>query len=349
MPLSATQYLVKPKENKVRKEHFSFSYMAKKVIERQKINKDTIIVIVGERRNGKSNWGLKLVMKYIEYIRKINPDYKWSWKDNFPLTRGQAMDKVEGIPEGSFIVYDEGGDVMYRGDTLSYMNKSLIKFMAKTGKKRLLTLIILPDIYLLDPKILNMAQFLVAVPYRYQDICSFAFIFGRNPNPFVQDKFGLESIKRHFQSKKVRMSLRMAQMHGKLKVKRGDTEVEIPYPKELFAYLRNLPTFLHWHRFTSVEKGFEERYIKFVKDKQLSMKDEITFVKETDYKKMRDKYEVLLYNLYVKQGMTYAQMERMHMNDTGRRLSNAQAIKKAIETATIRFGKRSLYERERSY
>lgn len=325
-------------ETRVDKPRFSFTWMAKEVIKRQQDDKDTIIVVAGERRNGKSNWALKIIAKFIKEKRKLDPNFEWSWKENFPLTRSMAMDNVENIEEGGFICYDEAGDVMYRGDTLSVMNKKLIKFMSKSGKKQLLTLIVLPDIFLLDPKILNMAHFLVAVPYRFKKICSFAFIFGRNPNTFVKDKFGLEMIVRQFQSKKTKRALRMAQMRGKIKVTVDNEKVEIPYPQDLFAFLRSLPTFLHWHRFTKADKSFEDRYIKNVKNKQLAARDEMNYVKESDFKKLKNRYETLMYNLYVRQGMTYAQLERMHMNEVGKRLVNAQSIRKSIESTAVRVG-----------
>lgn len=335
--LDASQYFIgKTPVVKQKKPQFSFTYLAKKILERQKHDKDTIIVVVGERRNGKSNWGLKLTKEFISQKRLENPEFKWSWKANFPLTRSDAMAKVEDVPRGSFIFYDEGGDFMYRGDTLSYMNKMLIKFMSKTGTKRLLTLIILPDIYILDPKILNMAHFLVAVPYRYENICSFSFIYSRNPNPFVQDKFGLEQIKRRFAGTKIKRSLRMATMSGKISIIKDKKKMLIPYPKELFSFLKGLPTYIHSHRFSAVEKSFEERYIKNVKEKQLAIKDEVAFVKQSDFNKLYNKYTTLIFNLYTKRQMRYTWIEQLHMNSMGVRLSTASSIRKLIQSVAER-------------
>jgi len=340
-------YEVLNSEVKVKKKfpRFSFKYMAKKIIERQGHDKDTIIVICGERRNGKSNWGLNLIRSFMREKKKIDPSYRWNWKENFPLTRNEAIEKVESLPDGSFVFYDEGIDFMYRGDTLAQMNKALIKFMAKSGKKKLLTIIILPDIFTLDVKILNMAHFLVAVPYRFEEVCAFAFIFSRSPNPFIQDKFGLEKIKREFASRKVRKGLRSAVMSGEISVKvKWNERVTIPYPQELFTFLRRMDTFLYWHSFSGVNKKFEQDYIMHVKDKQLTMKDEIAFVKYKDWIKVCEKYETLIYNLYLKHGMKMAQIERLHINNVGMRLTNYTTLKKMIESMSERYANKVLIE-----
>ena len=342
--MDALDYIIQNNEELEDKntEMFSFKWLAKLIIRRQKLDKDTIIVVTGERRMGKSNWLLKLMNAFIKEKRKENPNYKWSFNKNFPLTREEAIDKVEKIPDESFIFYDEGGDIAYSSDTLNAMNKRLVKFMAKSGKKRLLTLIALPDVFMLDKKILNMALFLVAVPYRYRDVCSFAFIYGRNPNPFIQDKFGLEYIKRMFAGRRASTSSRMPTLSGTYSIKRKvdgvDTTIKVPYPRDLFNFMRSLPTFLHYHRFGRVCKVTEDRYIRKVKMRQIFIQDKFGFVKTSIHRKVCEKYHTLLYNLYYKMDLSYAQIERLHLNEQGKRLTGAVTIKKKIENLTAKWG-----------
>lgn len=343
--MDALKYLIaqEKQEEQADKERFSFEFLAQQAIERQKVKKDTIIVIAGDRRNGKSNYGLKIIKAYIKLKRQQDPDFEWSWKANFPLTRMDAMDKVENLPQGSFIFYDEAGDVMYRADTLSLMNKKLIKFMAKSGIKELLTIIILPDINTLDIKILNMAHFLIMIPYRYQDITAFAFIFGRSPNPWIQDKFLLDSIKRRFQSKKIDRNLVSPSMRYEMAIQHDRKKIYIPYPRDLFVFMRNLPTFLHWHHFNRVDSKFEASYIKFVKSRQLAAKEKYDLVKASTYIELNQKYETLLYNLITRQGLKYSQLERFHMDPiSGRRLTSGTTIKKKVEELIIKYGKGAL-------
>jgi hypothetical protein len=312
--LDAAQMILdeKPVEEPKEKFKFSFEWLASRIIDRQRQGKDTIIVVVGDRRNGKTNWVLKLLRAYIKLRKKENPDFKWSWKDNFPLTRAEASSKADAVEDRSFICYDEGADVMYRADTLSTLNKNLIKFMNKSGKKTLLTMIVLPDIYQLDPKILNMAHFMVAVPYRYARICAFAFIYGRNPNPFITDKFGLERLKRLFNSKKMGLAALTTGMDGRKKVMSEKKWIEIPFPRQLFKFLMSIPTFMYMHRFTQVEQNFEKAYIKNVKDKQLmAHESQDSYINMEQYKKLRKKYMILLLNLS-KEGYSARQIAILH-------------------------------------
>lgn len=324
--------------NKDKSERFSFDWIVDKIINRQKYGKDTIIVVIGERRNGKSNFGLKLIRAYIKCRRKDNPKFKWSWSMNFPITRSKAIENVDKIEEKSFVCYDEAGDIAYRGDTQQLMNKKLIKFMSKSGKKKLLTLIILPDLYTLDSKILRMALMLIAVPYRYQDVCSWAFFYGKSPNPFIEDKFGLERIKRMFMSRKMPQIMTIPTMSHKMKVHHGGKEIEIPYPKPLFTFLKSLPTYVHSLRFTKANSKFENLYIKNVKDKQLmAHMEEDQFVKYVTYKKFLYRYAVLLYNLYVKGEISYTKLEKMHADPEGGILFGKQSIKKLIDSVSMKF------------
>ncbi len=343
--LNASQMLLNTYKNetKTTKEVFSFKWLAKRIIKRQEIGKDFIIIVVGDRRNGKSNWMLKLILAYIKEKRKLNPNFKWSWKDNFALTRSEAVKKAEAVPTGSFCVYDEAADIAYRSDTLSVMNKNLIKFMNKSGKKLLLTILVLPDIYQLDPKIMNMAHFLVAVPYRYKEICAFAFIYGRNPNPFITDKFGLERIKRLFSSKKIPASIRIASMEGKMKVGEKKEKIVIPYPKQLFRFLISLPNFMYSHRFKPVNRVFEKAYIKNVKDKQLMAHEEQeTYVPMKRYKKLKKRYETFLYNVY-KHGdpkggkMSYMMLVNLHRDEKGEFIANTSLISNIINNMKLKF------------
>lgn len=315
---------------------FSFAWLADKVIERQKYGKDTIIVIIGERRNGKSNWMLKLVNHYIKAKRKDNPDFRWSWKDNFPITRSQAVELADKVPEESFIVYDEAGDVAYRGDTMSVMSKNLIKFLNKSGKKRLLTIFVLPDILQLDIKILNMCLMMVIVPYRYRDECAFAFIYGRTNNPLIQDKFGIEQVKRFFASRRSYMYLRN-DLSGSVIGRRVSGDVTIPYPRTLFRYLKSRPNFRLAHRFSKVSEQFERRYIENVKNNQLDahMEEEV-YIKKMKYDKLIHKYQTVIYNLYTRADMSIPQIERLHIDSDGNKLITAPTLQKHINLITAR-------------
>lgn len=320
------------------KNRFSFRLMVEEIIRRQRNEKDTIICVIGERRNGKSNWVLKIVREYIRQKKAKDKNFKWSWDGNFAKTRSEAIEKIDKLPKGSFIVFDEAGDVAYRGDTIQARQKQLIKFLLKSGEKLLFTVFTLPDILLLDPKILNMCLYMIAVPYRYRKVCAFGFIYGRSANPFIHDKFGVHRIKLMFQSKKSNKMAGIPSLSHTVKIKRGNEIVEVPYPYQLFRFMRTLPTFLHMHKFGRCDVKFENLYIKHVKSKQLTIQEKDDFINMSEYRKLQHRYNALLYNLFTRQGMSIAQLERLHIEPkTGKLLIARETIRKRLDSISARF------------
>ena len=320
-----------------RKQRFTFEWLAAKVIRRQKAGKDSIIIISGERRGGKSNWMLKFVRAYIKLKRLDNPSFKWSWDRNFVKSRKEAMDASRNL-ERSFICYDEGGDEFFSTETLNRAARQLVKFMNKDGSKLNLKIIIWPDIFTLDQKVTNMAHLLVLIPYRYCDIdtgygCAWAFINGRNPNPLTYDKFGIQKIKKKLEAPtKMGSALQLASMDGVFTVIHDGKKLKIPYPKYLFRFLRSLPTFMLMHRFLAVDKRFEDMYIRKVKEPALKRDDDADrYVTIGEYKVLKMKDAALLYNLKHKMDMSWAQLERLHISPVdGTQLRSIESIKRII-------------------
>lgn len=325
----------------LKNQRFTFEWLAGQVVDRQKYGKDTIIIITGDRRAGKSNWGLKLVRAYIKVRKKIEQekgkDFNWSWKDNFPLTRTQAIKQAYKLYM-SFQFFDEGGDQFYTQETMRRAQRELIKFMNKSGTKKNLTIIIWPDIFTLDTKIINMAQLLVIVPYRYKDLCSFAFIYGKNANPLTYDKFGMIKIRKKLESPtKSSIFSQISSLDGEIRTTFQKKEIKIPYPTQLFKFLRSIPSFMKSHRFGPVDKRFENAYINNVKSAQLSVQDEDHYVPIVTYNKLKSQYETLMYNLYTRADMSYAQIERLHISPIdGTHLKAVTGIKHSIGSVRAR-------------
>jgi len=320
----------------LKNQRFTFEWLAEKVIERQKYGKDTIIIIIGDRRAGKSTWGLKLTRAYIKARKKVEQakgkDFTWSWEKNFPLTRTQAI-KDATANFMSFNFYDEGGDQFYTQETMKRAQRELVKFFNKSGSRLNLTVICWPDIFTLDPKIINMAQLLVIVPYRYRNVCSWAFICGKSANPLSYDRFGIIKIRKKLESPTKGSYWQNSSMDRVFRIKHHNETIEVPYPGQLFKFLRTIPSFQKSHRFGPVDKRFEDTYIKHVKDKQLTSRDEDNYVPIVVYHKLKTQYETLLYNLFVKQDMSYAQLERLHISPVdGVHLRAIEGIKRSISS-----------------
>lgn len=315
------------------KKRFSFKWLARRIIARQDLSKDCIMLVTGDRRQGKSNWSLKLIRAYIRERKKRDPGFTWSWKKNFPLSRTAAIKAAATLPDRSFIVYDEGGDQFYRQETNKKAQRDLIKFMYKSGIKRHLTIIVWPDPYTLDPKLLNMAQLLVIVPYRAGNVCSFAFIYGRSNNPLNYDKFGIERIRKKFMTTKGNVRAMLPSMDGILKIYENNKQIEVIYPKALFKFLRTIPTFLKSHRFNRVDKRFEDAYISNVKSKLLETRRDDDYINIVQYERLKDQYEILIYNLYKKDDKSYAQLERLHISPKdGTHLKSITAIRAMVNS-----------------
>ena len=318
----------------VRKEsRFGFRWLAQEIIKRQIYEKDMIIIVTGDRRMGKSTWALKLIRQYILLRRKAKNGFTWSWKTNFPISRTAAQ-TLASVIEMSFVFYDEGGDQFYRQETTKKAQRDLIKFMNKCGVKKNLTIINWPDVFTLDAKILNMAQLLVIVPYRAENICAWAFLYGRSNNPLNYDKFGIEKIRKKLLSPtKGHAKIHIPSMGGKTTVIKDGKEVEVLYPKELFKFLRAIPTFMKSHKFGPLEKEFEAKYIKKVKEPQLMAHGDDDYVNIVQYHKLELQYNTLLHNLYTRDDKSYAQIERLHISpNDGTHLKSTTAIKKAIDS-----------------
>lgn len=342
MPLDAVDEILS-EENATRADvgkgqRFTFEWLAKKIIARQNHGKDCIIIIIGDRRTGKSNWGLKLIRAYNKLRRKEDPGYKWSWKDNFPLSRSAAMRQAAILPEKSFIFLDEGGDQFYTQENMKRAQRELIKFMNKSGSRRHLTIIIWPDPFTLDQKIIGMAQFLVIAAYRYRDVCAFAFIYGKSGNPLTYDSFGIQKIRRKLESPtKTSTRSQLPSMDGKLKITHNREEITIPYPLNLFKFLRAIPSFVKSHRYGQVDARFEAGYMKNVKSKMLDNKDEDRYVNVIVHEKVKNQYSTLLYNLYVRNDMSYAQLERLHISPVdGQHVRSIAGIKNSINSIKAR-------------
>jgi len=318
--------------------HFSIKNMIQHIIMRQEMQKDTIIAICGDRGQGKSNYGLKIVSGFIREKHIMDPGFKWSWEKNFAKTPAEAPKKAAALPDRSFIVMDEAADIAYRGDANTIKTKNLVKFFNKSREKLLLTLWILPDIYQLNPKILNMCIMMIIVPYRYKDVCSSAFIIGRSPNALTQDKFGLDRIQRILNSRRMSPAIHSASLDGIARIKRNDKMIDIPFPKQLFRFYRSLPGFKYSHWFMRANRRFEDLYKKHVKSKQLMAHDiEEKYVRKKFYDQTKKRYDTVLYNLYEKHGMSYQQISNLHLDENGQVLVGRDNVARRIGGTRARF------------
>jgi len=321
------------------KDHLSFKFLAKKILERQEYGKDAIIVVIGERRVGKSNWMLKLIKAYIQARKEQDKDFKWSWSDNFAMTTSMALEKYEKLPEKSFLVCDEAVDVADKSSAITKYQRQLKKLMAKIGQKRLLSVLIIPEVWWLTTSIMNMGTMLVAIAHRFKFLWSYAFYYAKTGNLFVKDKFMLDYIEKLFKAEK--SLLKRESIFKEKRVKYGNETIIEKYPAGLFRDLRRIPTFVAMHRFGRADKIFEARYIKNVKLRQMkNIEEEYDFVPRIKYSQLLWKYNTLLYNLRMKAGMSYKQLENLHIDKDGNLLAGVSKIQTTLNRLDVQFSSR---------
>lgn len=77
--------------------------------------------------------------------------------------------------------------------------------------------------------------------------------------------------------------------------------------------------------------------MKNVKSKMLDNKDEDRYVNVIVHEKVKNQYSTLLYNLYVRNDMSYAQLERLHISPVdGQHVRSIAGIKNSINSIKAR-------------
>ena len=343
---------VQPEETE-ESEKISFKLIAKDIIQRQRDDKDTIVYISGDRRNGKTTWGLKLLLAFIEEKKRLDPSYSWDWVNNFADNTDDATKKYRKIGQGSFIFIDEGDEVLSTGDANTSYQKRLIKVMNKVGERNLLCIINHPNFFGLKKEVRNMATLAVLIPYRYKKVCSFAIVYGRNQNPINDDKFAMELKKKSYKRSKVSKKLFNSELDGMMKVwyQGEDREqlkefgavimderyIKIPYPKTMFNDLANMPTFLFMMRYTKVNQRFYEEYKIKVKKRIIEQDSSVSRkVSRAEYDKIYLRLRTLLANLYLIDEKKPRNLEKYFIDYEGTRLLSAPSIQRIIEEELVR-------------
>ncbi len=119
-------------------------YLWKKIqniLKIQKKNFDVPFQIDGEERSGKSTLGLFLGM----VISKAN-GFEFTL-DNIAADTQDAVKKVESLPEGSVLVFDEGSLSFSSKDAMNREQKLIFKLLNVVGQKRMVFIIISPSFF----------------------------------------------------------------------------------------------------------------------------------------------------------------------------------------------------------
>lgn len=307
---------------KKKAKRFSFKNFAKLIIKRQyKKKADTVILLYGLPRTGKTTLGFDILIPYLSLMRKLyrKNSSKWQvpnrWSKLF--TRYFAMDssdmikKIKSNPFRSFTFVDEGMDVVSWHHQLEKEQKELVELLQKTGAKMMLTIIIIPSIKLLTKPILARSHYLFIIPDEPSSNWNNAYLFKNYTNPILAENMP-------FGFKKIEKDLLKNPKLGEKKIFKN--------------YLLRSDRYITKIRFRQTDPKIYSLYEKMVKfpalEKKKNRHDNIPYSK---YSKLKYTFDTLLFNLKERDGKNTSQINRLLIDKFGTHLISRATIRRYID------------------
>lgn len=304
-----------------KKYRFTLVNFAKLVVKRQiEKDTDTFVVIYGSRRTGKTTLGFKMLFPYLTLQRKLYRNGRSSWnvpnswkilfRNYFAGDCEDMLRKIKRNPERSFTFVDEGADVMSWHHMLEKEQQDLVELILKAGKKKLFTIFLTPTMKLLRKEVLANAHYLFIVPQEPRGGCNYAYVFRNYENPILKENipFGFKKIE--------------------------DSVLKSPMFSERFFdnLLMSRDRFVTKIKFTKIPENIYNLYDVMVKD-PLIMKErrKRKMVSYERFYKLQYMFDNILYNLYVRDGKSLAQIENLLRDKFGDVLLTKPAIKRRLD------------------
>lgn len=108
-------------------------------VEKQKEDCDSVFVVVGRERSGKSTFTLHCM------------DYLGATPDQIVVDKNKLGETLKKLKDGDAFHFDEAADGLFSKDAQSWWNKNLEKLFMIAGAKKLITFLVIPDFFLLSP------------------------------------------------------------------------------------------------------------------------------------------------------------------------------------------------------
>jgi hypothetical protein len=308
--------------------------LANIAIRREFTNRDNIHIIIGDRGEGKSCYGLKEIYDYLRIKKEMGLIDKITWKryfkDYFALTTTDANEKYKSMGDepDKFMFWDEGENIAYSADGVTKRVKLLVKTLAKARKKKIFTVVCLPYYEMLKKEVLKMAHTVSVIPYRVDFKYAYSFVYVKIGNVMKKgDGFGFDEAQ-----KWMGKNLKNDSVKSSRQVKYKGGVFTEKYPKFVFRKLRMIPSYTMEFRWKNIPAKLEAMYNREVKDKLMVAEDENDFVSLAKFNKLNYRYNALMHNLFIKDGKTLAQLERLHIDKFGNRLSGRDGIRRLLDS-----------------
>jgi hypothetical protein len=310
----------------------------KMVCKRQKLKEaDTFVIIYGLARTGKTTLGFRLLLIYFWLKRKLFkkglsdwlPERRWSehFKRYFATTAEDMNYKIKHNPEGSYTFVDEGADVASWHEILTKEQKDLIELILKSGKKKQFTILITASFKILTKSLLARAHYLFIITEEPTINGNGAFLFKNYTIPFLAETnfFGLNKLFKDLEK----------------------NSWFIEESNRFNEYLKRQKRLIGKVHFGKINERLYNLYDILVKDPSIMRdKRKRQVVSFALYSKLKYFLDTLLYNLYVKDSKSIAQIQKLLMDKFGSSLATRQLIENHINKMTALEVKPKLSETE---
>lgn len=197
----------------VSQEHYMYFRFLENLHRRGAIDKDSVILLSGERGEGKSN--LAVVSGMLLRLYNFKFDFSHISYGNEGLD--DIVEKITSTRKGVF-VFDEGIDVANSRSFMSKVNNIITTNLTKSRKKNHIYFWNIPDISDLDSRIKNrIANFWIHVIKRTNNQnrdsdYSTSALLRKDRNPFISDKWGFDDAIKRFKNKPIHSAEQLERM-----------------------------------------------------------------------------------------------------------------------------------------
>lgn len=215
--------------------------LARQIRKRLRNDKDAVVIVSGERGNGKSVLAMELA-------REINPNFDVSKHLLYDPDVKQLYDLVYNSPPYSVFVVDEAIRLAHSRTAMSLQNILLVELISLCRFKNHCIIFCLPLMGSIDSAVRSMCTFWLHVLRR-----GTAVIFKPDPNPFISDVFA------------------MRQSSDILRAACGNEHLSLASLNELMNGLRDTPAWIGWLSFPDIDPETKAKYQAGKKPYQLRL------------------------------------------------------------------------------
>lgn len=155
-----------------------------------KLNRDCIIIVIGEKGSGKSYLSLRIA-------EMIDPKFNidkvvFKPKEAFDLILGDKKREIKKVPRGSVIVFDEAGLNLYRREWWAVSSKAMVQLAQSSRFLNIVLIFTIPSLKYLDSGIIPLSQIIIKttgkIDYKKKQVLCKPYIISSDPFDYIKGK-----------------------------------------------------------------------------------------------------------------------------------------------------------------